>query len=152
MGMLCSWAGRRAVICLYFVWILGTALTGCGGQASLPDVPVEVTAGTSAIVVNADWNDVDAALIVAARRVEAVVTRATDVSPTHRRFLVTHISGETGEVNVTRADAAHDEQVELRATCRIGRIHEPERDRTLLRALVARLSALRGVEFAPSAD
>jgi hypothetical protein len=115
----------------------------------LPPVPVAVVDGVASIQINADWDDVDAAMIVASQYVEATVTRATLLSPTHRRYVVTHVSGEVGEVNVIRADAARDEQVDLRATCRIGRLHEPKRDQALLRALAARLAALRGVEFAP---
>lgn len=143
----------RSFVCLALVWYLGALLTGCAGpSAALPRVPVEVVDGVSSIQINADWDDVDAAMIVAAQHVEATVTRASEVSPTHRRYVVTHVSGEVGEVNVTRADAARDEQVDLRAMCRIGRIHEPERDRALLQALAARLTALRGVEFAPLPD
>lgn len=140
------------VFCLACIWFVGWLIPGCGGPSPLPDVPVEVADGVSSITVNADWDDVDAAMIIATRRVEAAVTRTTEVSPTHRRYFVTHVSGEVGEVNVTRADAMRGEQVDLRATCRIGRLHEPERDRTLLRALAARLAALRGVEFAPLSE
>lgn len=142
------WTSR--LVYLVFAWVLWGALPGCGGRArSLPPIPVTTVDGLPSIRINADWDDVDAAMIVASQYVEATVTRTTLMSPTHRRYVVTHVSGEAGEVNVTRADAARDEQVDLLATCRIGRLNEPERDRALLRALAARLAALRGVEFAP---
>ena len=101
--------------------------------------------------VLADWDDLNAAMAVAAERTEMAVVRASD--PTGdgltRRFELRTVAAETVEVIVTRSEADTDQPQAIVVRAKVGRFGDPEREAALLGALRRRLEQLRGVDFSP---
>lgn len=108
--------------------------------------------GPSPVVarLEADWNDIDAAVRVGAEQAECVVVRTLPArTGTERRFELKHVSGRRGELVVaTPADPAPDPRpVDL--SCRMGALGDHELEERIVARVARRLTDLRGVEFAP---
>ncbi|MCC6322617.1 MAG: hypothetical protein IT438_14405 [Phycisphaerales bacterium] len=105
--------------------------------------------------MNADWDDLDASVIIGSRAIRAVVVQSETIDPTIRRYQLRLFDGQDGTLTATRESAAPegDEQSEpptdftLHAV--IGRFSDSRVETDLLRATTHRLRQLRGVEFAP---
>ncbi|MEX2218169.1 MAG: hypothetical protein WD749_05360 [Phycisphaerales bacterium] len=133
------------------------ALHGCGGAGSAGlgagSLALEpAPGGGTTTVVEADWNDVYAAALIALPQIEAaeLAVEAQD-SRTVVRFKTIH--EREGTLTADRpgppfppADRPHP----FRLTARIGIDGEPEREEALLRATAARLRDLAGRDWAPA--
>lgn len=124
------------------IWFLIGCATGCG---SLPqaDFGTSAEASPSTAVVRGDWNDLDAALLVAASEAEmAVVSSEGDDSAFSAELTTPRDDRVT--VWVTR-QAADRFEVRVRA----GLFGDPESERRLVGAFSRRLEQLHGREWAP---
>ncbi len=126
-------------------------------------VPISTQADTSTARVEADWNDVDAAVIVSAPRARMAMM---GWDPPERDFagarrIVYRFQTETESIVTLELTRESDEpapqlrpsvptMITLRATAEPFR--DPEREGALVRAIVSRLSDLKGVEYRPQRD
>ncbi len=131
------WAHRAACAGAGAVWALAW---GCGSTSSEGARFIGPNFGSprSASIV-ADWNDVDAAEL-------AVIFDVTP-SPDERVFYVKDITDERGTLRIWRTSA--DVTPEIKLEARVGLFGEPEKEKTLLECVCARLEELKGVEWAP---
>lgn len=112
-------------------------LVGC--RAPLP--------ASSELTVIADWNDVEAAAIVAVEPYETVILGSTPGDRVHTFDLLT-IMDDTGTLTARRDTDAAD-LIPIHLTCTLGLFGDPDRERAILRDAAARLRALAGVEYRP---
>jgi hypothetical protein len=152
-------------------------LTGCTGAPQTTQF--SSTSSDSTLGVEADWNDIDAAVAVAVGRVEmAVVSANPRRSPfpeadgaTSRTFELKTVRDEPAWLLITRgdttpgADPRHRAMMDALDTApapstppapemlvmraRVGRFGHAERELALLRAVAHRLEQLKGVETFP---
>lgn len=135
--------------------VLGSLFGGCSASpvrtTTYPqqgDEPARASARLAG-----DWNDINSAAEIGSAQSECVwVGAPKDVSPTERVFHLAHISGATGTLTVTRADAERDEDIPITLVCAMGRFGEPELERSIIEKSARRLGDLRGKEFAPVAE
>ncbi len=141
--------GLGALVLVAAVAGLGAAATG-GCTLSKPGVGAHRLA-PGPLEMLADWDDLDAAMDVAAQRNEMAVLRASD--PTGdgliRRFELRTVAAEPVEVTVTRPEAGSGQPQPIIARAKVGRFGDPEREAALLAALRRRLEQLRGVDVSP---
>ncbi|MBX3359210.1 MAG: hypothetical protein KF745_12375 [Phycisphaeraceae bacterium] len=120
--------------------------------------PLLPTAST--LKVEADWYDLDAALLVTAPSIEAAVEAASEPDTNPRLFSLRTIAGEPATLEITaepgpeplpfpRAPADSIPPVTMTMRCTVGLMGDPAREKKLLEALAARLRELRGRDFAP---
>jgi hypothetical protein len=98
----------------------------------------------------ADWNDVDAAMEVAASKVEMAVVSQSLNSDNERVYKMRTSLDEPAWVIATRAAATNDGEritIQLRAT--VGRFGDARREEQLLAAARKRLDELCGVSTSP---
>lgn len=143
--------GASAVVALF--------LTGCSGP-SLP-AGADTTSWNDFLVsgaiqrLPADWDDIDAAVMVGAARSEMAVAAANPGpslgggvgDPTQRLFELKTIRDEPAWLMITRAPDSHDTELVMRA--KVGRFGDEKREKDLLREVAARLEQLRGRAVAP---
>jgi hypothetical protein len=105
--------------------------------------------------VRGDWDDLDAAVEVAASKVEMSVLSSTDPSSNPRVFRLVTVTDEPGRLTVrrsppTRPPGASPPAPELfQVEASVGRFGDPQREQALIDAFRRRLEALAGVDFAP---
>lgn len=90
-----------------------------------------------------DFDDIDAAVRVAATKAEVAVVSSRALSQDAIEYELVTLTGEPGRLRVERRND------NLQAECSIGRFGDPERENRLLEALRSRLRDLYGVEWAP---
>lgn len=132
-------------------------LIGCRSVAFEP-APERRPLG-SVVRVDGDWDDLDAAVEVAAGANQLAVVRRVEVGAWERMYeLVTVtdkavvISARVVDESLTIAveeESAKRESVTIELTCRYGHAGDAGRESTVLRSVVRRLSQLRGRDFAP---
>lgn len=118
-------------------------LVGCGPGF------VEREAGPeewSQVGARGDWDDLDAALEVAAARVGMAVVGSSP-GEERRAFELVTAGDEPVSLEISKAPGAGEGDLVLR--CRVGRFGYDARQAWLLEALGHRLEQLRGVETAP---
>ncbi|MFN7020458.1 MAG: hypothetical protein ACK4WH_03915 [Phycisphaerales bacterium] len=105
--------------------------------------------------MDADWNDLEAAVIFGTGSIRAVVTGSSADEPRRRRFEFKHFEGQSGWLTAERGDdppsdeADEEPPVTITLVARFGRFSDSSIEERLLRATIRRLTQLRGVEFAP---
>lgn len=139
------------------VAVLIPIIGGCSSPLNTPiEVPIRSQEGQgSSAWVSADWNDLEAAVIVGTGSIRAVVTGWSADGPRRRRFEFKHFEGQTGWLSAERGDdppsdeADAEPPVTIALVARFGRFSDSAMEDRLLRATIRRLTQLRGVEFAP---
>jgi hypothetical protein len=140
-------------------WILlgfSCLLSGCSGpgwaQLGGPST------GTTVQAIG-DWNDLDAALELAAPSVELALEHAESPAEfrgrTQRVWTLRGIRDETATVTATAGESGDDRSLQRAGTipitlsASIGNLGDSTRERTLLNTMKQRLGKLAGVDFAP---
>ena len=127
------------VTCAALVVLAGCASSG-PGRASQAGAPGET-------VVIGDWNDVEAAAVVAADENEtAIVTQ--ELGEKEQVFELLTILDEPGKLVAQREGEGVD-KVPIRLTCSVGLFGNPQREASILRSAAGRLEDLAGVDFRP---
>jgi hypothetical protein len=98
--------------------------------------------------VTADWADADAAVEVAAKKVEMGLERSEDVGPGRRYYLRTE-GDEPVELDIHPAPGSESDPRPLRIEARVGRFGNAQREGQLAAAVARRLRQLAGVDYAP---
>lgn len=141
--------GRSGVhICLVSAWFVGAGIpVGC----SLPGCskPLWNEQGPPVREVVADWEDVDAAVELAVRRVEMGLVKGRS-TPEERIYSIRTEGDEPVELRVRRLDMNATDPQPLRIEARVGRFGNEKREGQLAGAVVRRLTQLRGVDHAPA--
>lgn len=143
----------RAVVCLVCVSIFaGFALAGCGrtpGPGSLFAAKTAETGRSTALVVEGDWDDVDAAILVGLEQAEMAQLRRRSPGPDEVVVELLTLRDQPGTLRLTREPPTGDGPTRITIEASVGRVREPDLERRLVRAVARRLEDLRGVEFAP---
>jgi hypothetical protein len=126
--------------------LLGPALFGCKGVPTPLPVWTTLVEEGSELVLQGDWDDVDAAVRTGASHAEMAVVEGV-AEPDRREFQLRSISGETGKMIATRLSPGEPSRIRLVA--RLGHFGNPEAERRLLGFVAKRLEQLRGVDWAP---
>lgn len=100
---------------------------------------------TTAAVV-ADWDDVDAAAVVAASKTESVVLGALELAPGLRQIDLLSIRDEPIRLEARRGEAVSG-GVRIELSCLVGRLGDSEFQGRFLDAMAERLGDLRGVDY-----
>jgi len=102
----------------------------------------------SSTKVRGDWNDVDAAVEVAASKSEMALMEATTDAAGRRVCVLRTIRDETALLVIERGSdgSSSGESVMLALRARVGRFGNPEAEGRLLRHVTERLRELRGVD------
>jgi hypothetical protein len=126
--------------------------TGCAS----PTVGTMLLPTAASKSVDADWNDIDASVDVAASKAEMAVVAKDSASAHERTFELRTIRDQPAWLVITRAakpgSAAGEgggEGVEFSMRCTVGYFGDKPEEERLLRALKQRLEELRGVETRP---
>ncbi|MHC4975353.1 MAG: hypothetical protein ACYTF7_01955 [Planctomycetota bacterium] len=117
-----------AVFVALMVCLVGCASTG---ERVRPDAPPDR--------IEAEWDDLDAAMSHTVGEHEWAVLVSTDVSEGVREYELVSLTDQPGMVRFTRSDAEPSVLVEVR----LGRFGNPERERVFRWTLVERLEWLR---------
>ncbi len=131
----CLVHGRVVALAL----ILGFPLASCRS-------PLWTQGGPPVREVLADWDDADAAVEVAAKKVEMGLLRSEALN-SGRRYHLRTVGDEPVELDLQPADGTDPRLVRIEA--RVGRFGDPRREGQLAAAVARRLTQLRGVEHAP---
>lgn len=109
--------------------------------------------------VTADWDDLDAAIDVAAGVNQLALVRTVDPGPMHREFhmvtildapvIITARRPDANHASSNEADATRRESIDIELACTYGWSGDPGRESTILRAIAKRLRQLHGREYAP---
>ncbi len=99
--------------------------------------------------IEADWDDVDAAVEVGVGQAESVVVH-TDPSPDNlqRRYALKHVSGLTGVLTARVESGDHDPRP-ISFTCTMGAMENGGLAQNILDRIAVRLKDLKGKEVAP---
>lgn len=131
-----------------FAALAGIAvLGGCAGSVPMGPIARD-PAPASRRVLDGDWNDVEAAAVVAAAETETVILGRTAPEPGMMVFEIGTIRDEPVEVLARKTGAQAGEgtgQIEL--TCRYGRFGDSVQQERFLDAMKRRLADLRGVDY-----
>lgn len=124
---------------------------GCStGQRGLPGVEVVAAEGESAIRIEADWADVEAAVTAALGQSELVRVRLDRPDPSQVVYALRTSRDEPATLTIARLDGPGAlDPVRLRLVCRVGRFGDAAREGEFLALVADRLRQLRGVEVAP---
>lgn len=112
-------------------------------------MPSDRDTGAS-VVVRADWDDLDAALELAVRKVEAAVVVRRDPAPGRAEFEIVTATDEPGILTATAGEAPGPRPIPIRLEARVGRFGDRDREGRVLQAWRARLEQLAGVDWAPA--
>jgi hypothetical protein len=152
-----------ALMGLVFLALTGALVpAGCGGvHHAGRGSPAEEVDGHTRATVEADWDDVRAALTLAAGKAEVAV-ESTTRTPTLFTAELRTIGSAPGRLTVSRAagdgagagaeGGAEPRPELLTITCRIGRFRGEDdirRERRLVGVMAARLRDLAGRDYAP---
>jgi hypothetical protein len=123
-------------------------LSGCAGAGTTgqsgPDGTVLTALG--------DWNDINAAVDVAASAGEVAVLSANPAEVNPRVFQLQSVENQPGRLTVEAGAseaASTPRPVAMTLRCRIGHFGDPEREARVLEALAERLDDLAGVDYHP---
>jgi hypothetical protein len=102
----------------------------------------------------ADWEDVQAAVIVGGQAIEAEISSSSNEGPNRQVFQLRLIDGQPARLTAEcaaapSADSNSPPPVEITLSASVGRFGDAAMEAKLLRAVAHRLGALRGVGFAP---
>lgn len=127
-------------------------LAGCAADRS---VPAGVPAEEGGVLVNGDWDDVDAAVEAAVSKVQMTVVSSDDgegsgpwvyqlvtITDEPARLVVRRPPGSAAPARVRGTET-------LQIEASVGRFGNPRQERALIAALRERLGDLAGVDFAP---
>jgi hypothetical protein len=117
-------------------------LAGCTGSVS-SHLPLH--GGGTTRAAPGDWDDVQAAVAVAAPAIEFAVVHVQSPTPDRTAFELLSARDEPGVLIVERGPGPG----ELSIRAQIGRFGDPARERALVEAVRRRLGQLRGVDAAP---
>lgn len=134
---------------LGMVALLGGLGWGFGGCQAGPGGPAYVEG--SSTIVTGDWDDVEAAVLVAVPRHELAVVSAHAPDDQTRQWVLVDMRDRQGLLTVQRKSlsAAGDwGPSPLTITCRIGPWGDSEQERALIRTLQDRLMQLDGKDVA----
>lgn len=143
--------------CLYDyrpMWIRLLFTIACGGLlavagcASEPPEVGGILAGAPVAEGTGNWNDIHAAVLVAAEKSDSAIVKVYEPAPDRRLFRLQTVRSEIVWLEVTRVDAP-DGVAEVRMRARIGRFGDVERERALMRRVAERLKRLEGVGYRP---
>jgi len=108
-----------------------------------------------AVVVVADWDDLDAAVLLGASFAEMAwegraAVEGDAAGRRTKRYDLASVEGDAVVLTATRDEAAADDEGPdpIRLEARAGVLGNPGREGALLRAVARRLEALRGVDSA----
>ena len=107
--------------------------------------------GLNHTVVLGDWDDIDAAVIVAARETEMAVERQAAGRDENRwtRFYLRTSTDEPVELTMTRLERGPRGLENIEARAKVGRFENAKREAQLIEAVRRRVKDLAGVEHAP---
>jgi hypothetical protein len=112
----------------------------------------EVSAGSSSpsrINVIADWNDVEAAVLVSTEPIEAAILEQRE-TPSRWEFDLVTVAAEPASLVAERATGdGPGEAVMIQLTARVSDFGDPARERILLERVRGRLLDLKGVDVRP---
>lgn len=120
-------------------------LAACSSVPSFPEHAEQYGRTES---MTADWNDIDAAVDLAASESELMIQSAGADNPDERIYLLRSIRDEPVWLRVRRP-AGQDESASLELTARVGRFGDLAREREFLSNLRRRLGQLHGVGTHP---
>ncbi len=135
------------VISVSISLIVGSALTGCTSSGAAPSI--RDRRGPAQLRIEADWDDVDAAVEVGVGQAEAVVVHS-EPSPDGlaKGYQLKHVSGVTGVLTARIAPDGKDPQP-ISFTCTMGAMENGGLAQTILDRIGRRLKDLKGKEVAP---
>lgn len=133
----------KVYLCVLAAWCAGMAGCASVGPAGFSTTPDE---SPSRATLLGDWNDLEAALIVAASKAEMAVMLVSAAGESEFRAQLTTVTDEKVSLAVSRVV---NEPERLEASCRVGHFGDAEAERRLLGHLARRLAQLRGREWAP---
>ena len=122
--------------------MMGCASTGAAA-------PIRDRRGPSQLRIEADWDDVDAAVEVGVGQAEAAILHS-EPSPDglQRRYQLKHVSGVTG-VLTARVESDGKDPRQIAFTCTMGAMENGGLAQHILDRVAVRLKDLRGREVAP---
>jgi hypothetical protein len=136
-------AGYKVCVCALTLWCAGIA--GCSSAPSA-DFSTSPDESPSRAKLRGDWDDLEAAVLVAAGKAEMAVLMVGTSGPSEFRAELTTTTDETAKLTVIRGA---DDPDRLDAACRVGHFGDAEVERRLIGHLSRRLAQLHGREWAP---
>ncbi|MBS0198545.1 MAG: hypothetical protein JSR77_17480 [Planctomycetes bacterium] len=124
-------------------WAVAACMGGCGVPTIAPEPGIG--GDPPSIVVRGDWDDLDAAAVVASKRTSLAILESTS-GETQRTF--TYLASDDVEFELT----ARREGDRIAASARGVQRRDLARERDLLSVFARRVHDLAGVEFAPNRD
>ncbi len=128
-------------------WAVAVCLSASLGGCGVPTIAPEPGIGGDppSIVVKGDWDDLDAAAVVASKRTSLAILEST-AGETQRTF--TFLASDDVEFKLT----ARHEGDRIAASVRGVQRRDTARERDLLSVFARRVRDLAGVEYAPNRD
>lgn len=125
---------------------LGIYFTGCTSSAT---TSTRDRRGPAALTIQADWDDIDAAVETGVAKAEAVVIRSS-VSPDalQHRYELKHVSGVTGVLNA-RVETEGKDPRSIVLSCTMGAMENGGVAKNVVDRVARRLAELKGIEVAP---
>lgn len=123
-------------------------LLAASGCASEPPDLGSFLAGAPTLRGTGDWNDIHAAVLLAAEQSDSAIAKVYEPAPDVRLFRLATVRAETSWLKVTRLEPV-DGVSEVRMQARIGRFGDPPRERALMERVARRLKILAGVNYRP---
>ncbi len=135
-------------LCLVFpAWCI--PLAGCAAPADTLQArarDAHERAGATTLPGRADWNDIDAAVDLAASKNEMAVEGSASPNDDTRVYHLRTVGDEPTWVTVRRIDDAGGVEI----TVSVGRFGSRDQERSLAETIRARLQTLRGRDYAPA--
>ena len=125
---------------------LGMILSGCATSATSS---TRDRRGPAAITIQADWDDIDAAVETGVAKAEAVVVRSSAAPDgMQHRYELKHVSGVTGVLNA-RVEGSGKDPRSITLSCTMGAMENAGVAKNIVDRVARRLAELKGVEVAP---
>jgi hypothetical protein len=122
--------------------VASLVIGGCAGSLKPVAFQTAAAESPSRVVTPGDWDDIEAAAIIAAQRAEMAVT-ATNPGPDETVIELTNVRDEPVRLVARRlVDPAAPERHTVELTARAGRFGDPGQERALLTAMARRLREL----------
>ena len=127
--------------------VVGMSLMSCASRGAAP--AIREHRGPAQLRIEADWDDVDAAVEVGVGQAEGVVVHS-EPSPDgmQRGYQLKHVSGVTG-VLTARVEAEGKDPRPIVFTCTMGAMDNGGLAQRILDRIAVRLKDLKGKEVAP---
>lgn len=121
-------------------------LTGCTTSAT---TSVRDRRGPASVSVQADWDDIDAAVEVGVAQGESVVVRSsTSPDGLQRRYELKHVSGVLGVLNAKVGSEGKDPR-DIALSCTMGAMENGGLAQRIVDRVARRLADLKGKQVAP---